>query len=174
MLCAGYARAVMPFQASFENVLTLNLMLKAGCIVLSCWALLNLVLALSVVVSTVLFNGDSPAIYQILEDSEVEALSAKERTSINSMAAYANGLNSAFSLTVLFVIWFALRQRLVWAFWCLLFGFGTALTAGIAGDSVLGIVHTEVNIISTLILILGFVLTAIGLFYRPHPTETIS
>ena len=80
-------------------------MLRAGCIVLTVWATLNLVLALSVVSTTVLFGGNSPAIYQILNEEEVADLTAKERTSINSVAAYANGLNAAFSLVAVFVIW---------------------------------------------------------------------
>lgn len=139
-------------------------MLRAGCIFLSCWALLNLGLALSVVVSTVMFDGDSPAIFQILDESEAAALTAKERTSINSVAVYANGLNCAFSVTALFVIWCALRRRSMWAMYCLMLGFGSALIAGVAGDFVLGTVHPEVSIISAALLTFGFAVTAIGLF----------
>jgi len=141
-------------------------MLRIGCIVLSVWALLNLFLSVSILVSTTFLDGDSPAISQILDEAEVAALTDKERTSINSVAVYANGLNAAFCVTTLFVIWMALYRRSYWSFWCLLIGFGTALLAGTLGDLVLGTVHPEVNIISAAILLAGFLLTAIDLFWR--------
>ena len=146
-------------------------MLRLGCIVLSIWALLNLLPSLLILASTAILNGDSPAIFQILNDQEVAALTAKERTSINSVAAYANGLNVAFCVMALFVIWFGLNRRSHWSFWCLVFGFVFALLAGILGDFILGTVHPEINAISSVIVLVGCVLAAIDLFRRNGRAE---
>ena len=141
-------------------------MLRSGCLVLSLWAFLNLLPSAWILVTTSFFEGDSPAIDQILDDEEVAALSSKERTSINSVAVYANGLNAAFCGMALFVIWFGLKRRAKWAFWGLAFGFSMAWLAGTLGDYVLGLVHPEINVISALILVLGLGLSAVDLFLR--------
>lgn len=119
------------------------------------------------------FDGDSPAVFQILSDEEVHALSSDVRTSINSVAVYANGLNVAFCALALAVTWLGLHRRVRWAFWGLLVGFVAALLAGVSGDYVLGNVHPEVNVISGLILVFGFTLAAVGLF-RNSESSTVS
>lgn len=139
-------------------------MLKIGSIVLSLWAVLNLVPSFAILVNTVLLDGNSPAIYQILDDEQVRTLGTEIRSSINSVAVYANGLNVALCLLALFVIWRGLNRRVRWTFWGLLVGFATALLAGTAGDYVLGTVHPEVSMISGIILALGFACSAKGLF----------
>lgn len=140
-------------------------MLRIGCIVLSLWALLNLLPSAWILVSTTFLDGDSPAIFQILDDHEVAALSAKERTSINSVAVFANGLNIAFCSTALFLVWFGLARRLRKVFWCLVFGFGMAWLAGALGDSVLGTVHPEISLASGGILLVGLGFAAVDLFW---------
>lgn len=139
-------------------------MLQLGSLVLSFWTVLNLIPSLAILVNTLLLGGNSPAIYQVLDHEEVELLSTKVRASINSVAIYANGLNVAFCLLALFVIWFGLYRRIRWAFWALLAGFTSALFAGTAGDHVLGLVHPEINILSAILLAVGFLLVAMGLF----------
>lgn len=140
-------------------------MLRTGCILLTIWTLLNLVPSLWIIVSTVFLDGNSPAIYQILSTQEVKNLTSNERTSINSVAVYANGLNVAFCCAALFVIWCGLYLRSTWAFACLVSGFTFAVLAGTLGDFVLGTVHPEINAISALILAVGFFLIAKDLFW---------
>jgi hypothetical protein len=140
-------------------------MLRLGSIVISAWAVLNLIPSLAILANTIFFDGNSPAIYQILDDEQVQTLSKEIRTSINSVAVYANGLNVALCLLALVVVWLGLNRRVRWAFWGLLVAFATALLAGTAGDYVLGTVHPEINIISGIILAFGFVFSARGLFW---------
>lgn len=145
-------------------------MLKTGCVVLSLWTVLNLIPSAWILLSTGFLDGDSPAITQILTAEEVATLSNKVRASINSVAVYANGLNSAFCLTAFFVIWRGLHGRSSWAFYCLVVGFSTALLAGFGSDQVLGTLHPEVNIISSLIIVFGLTFAAIGLFGQRQPS----
>ena len=125
---------------------------------------MNLIPSAVILANTMFLDGNSLAIYQILDDEQVEALSTDVRTSINSIAVYANGLNVALSLLALFVVQRGLNKRVPWAFWSLLVGFTTAFLAGAAGDYVLGTVHPEISIMSGAILAFGFVCSAIGLF----------
>ena len=122
-------------------------MLRFGCIVLTIWVVLNLIPATYIVVTTTWFNADSPAVGQILSSQELELLSPKERTSINSVAVYANGLNIALSVTVLSLIWFGVFRRMTWAYWSACVGLAIAVLAGGLGDFVLGTVHPEVSLI---------------------------
>lgn len=141
-------------------------MLRIGCIILTLWTVLNLVPSSWILISTVFLDGDSPAVFQILDENDLAGLTAKERTSINSVAVYANGLNAAFGVTSLFVIWKGLYRRQTWCFWCLVIGFGTALLAGVLGDFVLGTIHPEINIVSGAMLIAGLALSAAELLGR--------
>ena len=139
-------------------------MLRAGCIILTIWALLNLILALYIVFSTTLWDIDSPAVGQILSQAEISSLTAKERTSINSVAVYANGLNIALSLTVTLTIWFGVYRGMKWAFISTCMGLGFAVIGGALGDYVLGTVHPEISLLSAAILIVGGVLAGVGIY----------
>lgn len=142
-------------------------MLRLGSAIISLWLVLNLVPSLLILANTIFLDGNSPALYQLLDDQQVKALSPEIRTSINSVAVYANGLNVALCLLALFVVWLGLSQRLPWAFWGLLLAFSFAWFAGAAGDYLLGTLHPEVSILSGLILACGFTFSAFGLLRNP-------
>lgn len=125
--------------------------------------MLNLIPATCIVVATTWLNVDSPAIGQILNPQELESLSPKERTTINSVAVYANGLNISLSVTVLSLIWLGVYRRIVWAYWSACLGLAFAVLGGGLGDFVLGTVHPEVSAISALILVVGAILTGLGM-----------
>ena len=138
-------------------------MLRAGCIILTAWVLLNLIPASYVVVSTTLWGADAPAVGQILNTAEIQSLTEKERASINSVAVYANGLNVALASTVAALIWFGVFRRMRWAFWSVCFGLGFAVVGGALGDGILGTIHPEISVISALILLVGASLAWVGL-----------
>ncbi len=138
--------------------------LRAGCVVITLWAVLNMIPSLFILLNTTFRDGNSPAIYQILSDSEIGELTPNIRASINSVAIYANGLNVALCLLALFTIWFGLCRGFRWAFWGLAAGLSTAVFGGAAADYILGTVHPEVSLGSAMILVIGFALAAFGLF----------
>ncbi len=144
-------------------------MLRLGCIVLTAWAVLNLIPAAYIVIATTFWDVDSPAIGQILSADEVRALADKERISINSVAVYANCLNVGLSVAMCMVIWFGLAHGLRWAYWTVCLGLGLAVIAGALGDDVLGTVHPEITLISALIFLAGVALAWCGL---PRPSRS--
>lgn len=139
-------------------------MRRLGCFLLTLWTVLNLVPSIWIALSSSFLGADSPAIYQILNPQEVDNLTVKERSSINAVAVYANGLNAALCTCMLFLLWYGVYRRQAWAFWAVLAGLCLALLAGTLADYTVGWAHPEVNLISGLILLLGFGCCAIDLF----------
>ena len=139
-------------------------MLRIGCVILTAWSVLNLVPSVVIVVNTLFRGGHTPALYSILTAGEVSALSPETLATLDSIAVFANGINIAFCLVALAVIWLGLYRRQVWSFWGLLAGFTAALSAGVAADYAVGTVAPWINVISGAILGGGFMLTGLGLF----------
>lgn len=138
-------------------------MLKAGCWVLSIWAALNLVASLKIVVDTLFLGGHTPALFLLLSETDVEALSPAALATMDSIAVFANGLNTAFCALVLWVVWKGLYQGQAWSWTALFIGLGFAWGAGVAADFVVGWAAPWVNAVSFLILALGLLLTGAGL-----------
>lgn len=135
-------------------------MLKSGCIVLSLWVVVNLFASIYVVADTLLLGGHTPAITAILSVDDVSRLSSETLATIDSIAIFANGINIAFSVVSLFVIWMALIRKVRWAFWGLLGSFSVALMTGVLADYQVGSAAPEVNVISGVILLAGFMAVA--------------
>lgn len=146
-------------------------MLKTGCLILSAWIVLNLIPSTMIVVGTLFFGGHTPALYLILTEEEVGALSPEVLATMDSIAVFANGLNLAFCLVSIFTIWWGLHRRQVWAFWGLLVGFALVLLAGVGADYEVGTAAPMVNVISGSILALGFAISAVGMFRRKATVE---
>lgn len=139
-------------------------MLKTGTTILSIWAGLNLLPSFGILI-LILFQGkNAPALSVLLSEEEISGLSSDLLATVNSIAAFANGLNVAFCLLFLFAIWRGLNRKIEWVFWALLLSTVFALLAGIAGDYIVGTKFPEVNVISGLILAVGFICSAIGIF----------
>ncbi len=147
-------------------------MLKIGCVILSLWTILNLVPSLLILINTIFRGGHTPALYAVLNEEQVNGLSAEVLATLDSIAVFANGTNIAFCLVSLFAIWMGLNRRQNWSFWGLLAGFTAALLAGLAADYMVGTVAPQVNAISAGILVLGFVFVVVGLLQGRTPVAT--
>lgn len=141
-----------------------KMILKVGCAVLTVWTVLNLIPSAGIIVFTLFYDGHTPALYSLLNDKEADALPADVLSTLDSIAIFANGMNSAFCLLALFVIWKGLYRGSFWAFHGLLAGFLLALLAGIGADYEVHYAAPMVNVISGAILGLGLGLSAFGLF----------
>ena len=139
-------------------------MLKLGAVILSIWGGLNLLPSSGILVLILFQNKNAPALSVLLSEEEISGLSSDLLATVNSIAAFANGLNVAFCLLFLFAIWRGLNRKIEWVFWALLLSTVFALLAGIAGDYIVGTKFPEVNVISGLILAVGFICSAIGIF----------
>jgi len=138
-------------------------MLRIGCLVLSAWCGLNLLASGYILVDTLLLGGHTPALYLLLSAEEARALGPDALATVDSIAVFANGLNVGLCLIALGVIWFGVYRRVVWCFWTLLAGLAAALGAGIAADAAVGTIRPDVNVISGLILAVGFGFAGAGL-----------
>ena len=139
-------------------------MLKLGAVILSIWGGLNLLPSFGILVLILFQNKNAPALSVLLSEEEITALSADAIAAVNSIAAFANGLNVVFCLLFLIAIWKGLNRKVEWVFWALLISSFFALMAGIAGDYVVGTQFPEVNVLSGLILVVGFICSAVGIF----------
>lgn len=141
-------------------------MLRAGCILLTIWTLLNLVPSSMIALSTLFFDGHTPALTLLLTPGDVETLSPEVLATLDSIAIFANLTNVAFCSLVLAIVWMGLHRRQRWAFWSLLAGFVLALLAGVGADYAVGFAAPWVNGISGAVLGLGLAIAAAGLFTR--------
>ncbi|MCG8461415.1 MAG: hypothetical protein MI919_34465 [Holophagales bacterium] len=104
----------------------------------------------------------------MLSPDEVGELDAELLATVDSIAAFANGMNLGFSLLGIAIVWLGLHRRARWAFWVLLAGLAAALLAGVAGDFLVGRVAPQVNRISAVSLAAGFVCAGLGLLRHPE------
>ena len=142
-------------------------MLKLGCILLTLWSLLNLLASLFVVFIPVVFlHKNVPALKDSIESDEIHSLSAQTVDNINSIAVFANGVNIAFSLLMLFTIWFGLYRKAEWVFWALIPSLLMVLVAASAADYVAGLLHPEINLITGVVIFAGLFCCAIGIFKK--------
>lgn len=142
------------------------MLLKMGQVLLSLWAVLNLVASMVIIVGVVGFEQNAPAVHQLFDEQEVLEMDPRIRDSLNSVAVFANGLNAAFSLLALVVIWIALQQRKQWALFALAASFVIAWLAGTLGDYVVGNQHPEISVVSGLIVVVGILLAACSIVDR--------
>ena len=139
-------------------------MLKAGCVVLSVWSVLNLIPSSWIVVSILFRGGNAPGLYALLTQDQVRALAPDVLASANSIGVFANGLNVAYCLLFTIAVWKGLAQRIEWVFWALLASGIFALVAGVGADHTVGTQFPEVNLISALLLAVGLGCCAPSIF----------
>ncbi|WP_299531667.1 hypothetical protein [Ulvibacterium sp.] len=138
--------------------------LKIGSIVLSVWSGLNLFPSLYVVVGILFLGEHPPGLYAILSAEDIQSMSPDMLATVDSIGLFANLSVVALNALMLIAIWKGLINRVLWVFWALLVAFIFALLAGIAADYAVNFAFPEVNLVSALILALGFIFSGIGLF----------
>ncbi|MEM7478181.1 MAG: hypothetical protein AAF483_24605, partial [Planctomycetota bacterium] len=156
----------------FSNALRLiALMLKLGCWVLTVWAALNCMASVKIILETLLLNGHTPALFLLLSSADVKSLSPETLATIDSIAIFANGLNVAFCILALGLVWTGLANKQSAAFALLLAGFTAAWAAGFLADLAVGLAAPWVNIVSFLILGFGLAAAAIGFAQRTSSSK---
>lgn len=138
--------------------------LKIGSIVLSIWSSLNFFPSLYVVVSILFLDKHPPGLYAILNAGDIQSMSPEMLATVDSIGLFANLSVAALNALILIAIWKGLTNRIVWVYWALLTASIFALLAGVAADHAVNFAFPEVNMISALILAIGFIFSGIGLF----------
>ena len=139
-------------------------MLKRGSIVLSIWSGINFLLAALILTSVVVFNADSPLLVMVFERTEIAALDSRVIASLNALTILYNSC----SVVVSVMVWIIIRQNLVngqkWAFWVLLFVIGFVEVMAFIASAQVGHARWQVNVILSVLYILGIGLSSFALF----------
>ncbi|RKN79858.1 hypothetical protein D7Z94_16435 [Ulvibacterium marinum] len=116
------------------------------------------------VVSILFLDKHPPGLYAILNAGDIQSMSPKMLATVDSIGLFANLSVAALNALILIAIWKGLTNRIVWVYWALLTASIFALLAGVAADYAVNFAFPEVNMISALILAIGFIFSGIGLF----------
>ena len=139
-------------------------MLKRGSIVLSIWSGINFLLAALILTSVVVFNANSPLLVMVFERSEIAALDSRVIASLNALTILYNSC----SVVVSVMVWIIIRQNLVngqkWAFWALLVTIGFVEVMAFIASAQVGHARWQVNVILSVLYILGIGLSGFALF----------
>jgi hypothetical protein len=138
-------------------------MLKAGAIVLTIVAVFNLLLAAGIIISIIFFGKNPPILYVSMGQPEVARLGRPVLTTFKSLAVYFNSAVVTSCLLSIFVIWMGLAHGQRWAFWALLITMGLGHIFGFIADSLIGNKTLIVNIILSVVDLLGIGLSWYGL-----------
>jgi hypothetical protein len=135
--------------------------IKAGAIVLSVWAGLNLIVAVAVTVLTVT-GGTPPALGLMLNDAQIHASDPKLIAVVNAQAALANPCIVAFCILVLAIVWTSIVPGVRWALWAVAGATIPLQVFAFVSDSFLGGRNLLPNLISSTLLAAGLGLCALG------------
>ena len=147
-------------------------MLKAGSVILSIWSGINLFLASLILTSVVVLNGNSPLLVMVFEQSEIAKLDAKVIASLNCLTILYNSSAVALSILALFMIWSNLIKGDKRAFWALLIIVGFVEILAFIGSAEVGNARWQVNVVLSVLYVVGIGLTGIALFKR-QPLDTL-
>jgi len=137
--------------------------LKIGAIVLTIDVVLNFLFAAGILVATIFFGKNPPIMYVSLEQAEIDRLDMQTVATFKSLAIYFNSAVVTFCLLSIFVIWMGLAQGQRWSLWALLITMGIGQILGFAADSFIGNKTLRVNIILTVVYLLGIGLSWYGI-----------
>jgi hypothetical protein len=149
--------------------------LKAGAILLSVWAGLNLFVGAAVTALTLLGHAP-PALALMLTKPEIAALDARAVAVVNAQAMAVNPCIVVLCTLVLVIVWRSLVRGEAWALGTLAATLGPLQFFGFVSDSYIGHRDLAANLISTAILGGGLILAALGLWTirRETPARTAS
>lgn len=145
-------------------------MLKLGCLLLGLWSVLNLAPSAWILYSVLGRGENAPGLTAVLTGSQIQAIEAEALAAANSIGVPANGLNVAFCLLFVVLIWKGLLRKARWVFWTMAASSLIAVLGGVGADYMVGTRNPEINLISALLLAVGFAFCASAIF-RPAATR---
>jgi len=138
-------------------------MLRAGAIFLTMWTGFNLVVAVCILFAILILGKNAPALVILYGNTHAAGMDPRALATINAIAVVFNACAGALCALSLAVIWFALLHKARWAFWSVAGSLGFVQAAGFASDSFLRNKDLLANVASSLLLLFGLVLAAMGL-----------
>ena len=141
-------------------------MLKRGSIVLSIWSGINFFFAALILTSVVIFNGNSPILALVFEQSEIASLDAKVIESLNALTILYNSCAVALSVLALFIIWSGLINGKRWAFWALLTTIGFVEILAFVASAPIGNARWQLYVVLSVLYVVGIGLAGYSIFKR--------
>ena len=139
-------------------------MLKRGSTILSIWSGINFLLAALILTIVVFFNGNSPILALVFEESEIASLSAKVIASLNALTILYNSCSVVLSVLVWLLIRKSLIARQKWSFWALLFVIGFVEAMAFIASAEVGNARWQVNAVQSVFYVVGIGLSGYSLF----------
>ena len=139
-------------------------MLKTGTNILLIWTGINFLLATLILTSVILFKANSPWLVMVFKKTEIAVLDQRVIASLNGLTILYNSC----SMIVSVMVWIIIQRNLVngeaWAFWVLLFTIGFIEVMAFIASAQVDHARWQVNVIQSVLFILGIVLSGIALF----------
>ena len=142
-----------------------NKALRIGTTILSIWSIVNIAPGIGSIIY-ILLGKHAPVFVYLFTPSEVSNLEPRILSTTDSVALLLNTLIISYFILVFFIIKYGLRESHVWTFWVLIFTVVIAQIASYIADLYLGSPNIIVNILSTLIMTIGFSFSAYGIFSK--------
>ncbi len=137
-------------------------MLKTACIILSLGEGFKLIASLLSLVASI-FGKYAPLLKMTLSESEIADLNEKYLLSTKSLAVMHNSGATICSILVLVIIWTGLMGNRKWAFWTILLVGILSHITWFYSDVLIGNKTLIVNIVFTIIFLVGIILAGIAL-----------
>lgn len=138
-------------------------MLRIGCIILSVWGGLHFIAsALSLIAS--ILGKYAPMMKIVFSDNEIEAFDTKILSVTKALAIMHNSGATIFGAFVLSVTWFVLNNAQKWSFWTLLLAGVLIHLMWFLSDSFIGNKTFMVNVIFSILFLVGISISGYGLF----------
>ena len=137
--------------------------LRAGAVLLTIWAGLNLLLAAGILLAMGVFGRHPPSLPMALSDVEIRALSPKAVGLMHALASLFNAAAVAYFGLVLFLVRTAVATHSRPIFRAVGVSAGFLQVFGFVSDAYLGNLNVGANILSSAVLLLAFALISRGL-----------
>jgi hypothetical protein len=141
-------------------------MLKIGAVILTFGAVFNLLLAAGILIAIIFFGKNPPILYVSFAESGIANLDELTLRTFKSLAIYFNSAVVASCVGGLFVIWMGLARGQGWAFWALLITAIIGQVSGFVADSFIGNKTLVINMVFTILYLLGIGLSGFGLWMK--------
>jgi len=139
-------------------------MLMAGCIAISIWAGINLVLGVGIFFGIAFFGMNAPAFTMLFQPGEVQSLATLDPravATVNGVAILANAVIAGYCGLVLAATWLGIAKQVRWTWTTVAATTLFVQLAGFASDRLFENKNLAANILSTVILVAGLSLTAL-------------
>ncbi len=139
-------------------------MLKAGTTILLIWCGINFFLAAMILITLVVFGTNSPLLVMVFEKPEIAEFDPRVIASLNTLTILYNSCSVVVSVFVWNLLKRGFLQNQPWVFWVLLITIGFIEIMAFIASAQVSHARWQVNVLQTLLYLVGIILSGVGLF----------